>query len=246
MTSAFKLLRHWTVVALGLVLTTTTPALAADPVADFYKGKTVTIVVGYAAGGAYDLYARLLARHLGKHVPGNPNVIVQNMPGAGSMSAANHVFNVAAQDGTFLAATSAVLPFQPLLEVQAVKFDIATFHWMPVPTGETNMVSAWHTVPLASFLDARNRETVIGTSGPNSSPAFYGRIFNDVFKTRFKMVHGYAGVPESFLAMERGEVEGHTSATWTSPSRVTCRGSRMWTSCFSICRWRRPFSAGPT
>jgi tripartite-type tricarboxylate transporter receptor subunit TctC len=188
----------------------------ADAVEDFYRGKTLTIYVGFPPGGQYDIYARLLAKFLPAHLPGAPNVIVQNMVGAASLTAANHVISVAPQDGTALAATSAALPFQPLLDVKSAKFDVVRTNWLPVPTSETNLVSVWHTVPLASFLDARNRETVMGTSGVTSAPAFYGRIFNDVFKTKFKMVHGYAGSPEVFLAIERGEVEGHASSPWST------------------------------
>ena len=188
------------------------PAAAADAVADFYRDRTVTIYVGFPPGGQYDIYARLLAKHLRARLPGNPNVIVQNMTGAASLTAANHVINVAPQDGTAIAATSAALPFQPLLDVKSAKFDAVRTNWLPVPTSEINLVSVWHTVPLNAFLDARNRETVLGTSGITSAPAFYARIFNDVFKTKFKMVHGYSGSSEVFLAIERGEVEGHASA----------------------------------
>lgn len=188
----------------------------ADAVTDFYKGKTITIYVGFPPGGQYDVYARILAKFLPSHLPGSPNVIVQNMTGAASLTAANHVINVAPQDGTAIAATSAALPFQPLLDVKSAKFDAVKTNWLPVPTSEVNLVSVWHTVPLNSFLDARNRETVLGTSGITSAPAFYARIFNDLFKTKFKMVHGYAGSAEVFLALERGEVEGHASSPWST------------------------------
>jgi tripartite-type tricarboxylate transporter receptor subunit TctC len=193
------------------------PARAADAVADFYKGKTVTIIVGFAPGGAYDVYARILSRFVPKYLPGNPTVVVQNMPGAAAMTAANYAYNVAPQDGTVMASIGAVLLFQPLFDpTSATRFDVHKANWLPSPTSETNVVSAWHTSPLKSFLDARDRDTVIGTSGVNSSPAFYGRIFNDVFKTRFKMVHGFVGGSDQYLAMERGEIEVHPSSTWTS------------------------------
>jgi hypothetical protein len=164
---------------------------AEADIAAFYRGKTITIYVGFPPGGQYDVYARILAKSLPTHLPGSPNAIVQNMAGAASLTAANHVINVAPQDGTAIAATSAALPFQPLLDVKSAKFDVASTNWMPVPTSETNLVSVWHTAPINSFLEARDREVVLGTSGVTSAPAFYGRIFNDVFKTKFKMIHGY-------------------------------------------------------
>jgi tripartite-type tricarboxylate transporter receptor subunit TctC len=191
------------------------PALA-DPIEDFYKGKTVTIIVGNEAGGAYDLYARLIAKHLPKHLPGRPNTVVQNMPGAATLTAANNVFNVAPQDGTFIAATNGVLPFQPLLEGMSAKFETLKANWLPVPTSETYTVSVWHTVPLQTFLDARNRETLMGSTGQTSSASFFARVFNDVFHTKFKLISGYQGASDQFLAMERGEIEGHASSTWTS------------------------------
>jgi tripartite-type tricarboxylate transporter receptor subunit TctC len=192
------------------------PAQAADTVADFYKGKTITIVVGTEPGNPYDVNARLIQRYLPKHLPGSPSVIVTNMVGAGSMNAANYVYSVAAQDGTFINAASAPIPFLPLFDVKAAKFEARKAYWLPVPTSETFTLSVWGTVPLKTFLDARNRETVFGTTGPTSAPAYFLRLFNDIFQTKFKMIHGYGGSAAQFQAMERGEVEGHGSATWTT------------------------------
>jgi tripartite-type tricarboxylate transporter receptor subunit TctC len=193
------------------------PAFAADAMEDFYKGKTITIVVGNEAGGAYDLYARLIGKYLPKYLAGKPNVIVQNMPGASTLTAANHVFNVAPQDGTFIAATNGVLPFQPLLEGgMQVKFDPVKAQWLPTPNSETYTTSVWHTVPIMTFLDARNRETLMGSTGQTSSASFFARVFNDVFHTKFKLILGYKGSSDQFLAMERGEIDGHASATWVN------------------------------
>jgi hypothetical protein len=202
----------WTMCCLAAGL----PAFAADPIGDFYKGKTVTIVVGSEAGGPYDLYARQMARHLPRHLPGNPNVIVQNMVGGGSLQAANHVLSIAPQNGTVIAATSSNLPFSSLVDPNAPKFDPLRGHWLPGPASDTATVTVWHTVPLNSFLDARNRETVMGASSPTSNPAFYGRLLVDIFKVKFKIVTGYPSSPALFQAMERGEADGHPSATWIS------------------------------
>jgi tripartite-type tricarboxylate transporter receptor subunit TctC len=192
------------------------PAMAADTVADFYKGKTVTILVGSEAGGVYDNYSRLLARFLPKHIPGNPNVIVQQMLGAGSLTAANHVTNIGPQDGTLIASVTGNLPFAPLLDDKAARFDVLHANWLPNPATDTATVTVWHTAPVNSFLEARNKELVMGASSPNSSPAFYARIFVDVFKVKFKIVTGYASSGALFLAMEKGEADGHPSATLTS------------------------------
>jgi tripartite-type tricarboxylate transporter receptor subunit TctC len=201
---------------LFVLAATGAPAEAADAVADFYKGKRINIVVSTEAGGAYDLYARSISRHLSKHMAGNPPIIVQNMPGGGHLKASNHIFNVAEQDGTVIAATSPAVAFAPLLQVKEALFDVRKIQWLPSPTDETNMVSVWHTVPLNSFLDARERVTLMGSSGRTASPSFYGRIFNDVFKTKFKAISGYNSGPAAWLAIERGEIEGHASSTWAS------------------------------
>jgi tripartite-type tricarboxylate transporter receptor subunit TctC len=197
-------------------LLTALPTLAADPIADFYKGKTLYIMCGSEAGGPYDLYARQMARHLPRHLPGNPNVIVQNMVGGGSLQAANHVLSIAPQDGTVIAAISSNLPFSSLVDTNAPKFDPLRGHWLPGPASDTATVTVWHTVPLNTFLDARNRETVMGASSPTSNPAFYGRLLVDIFKVKFKIVTGYPSSPSLFQAMERGEADGHPSATWVS------------------------------
>jgi tripartite-type tricarboxylate transporter receptor subunit TctC len=190
-------------------------AADAQGVGDFYKGKTVTIVVGNSVGGAYDLYARLFAKYVPKYLPGAPNFVVTNMPGAATLTAANHVFNVAPQDGTFIASVNAVLPFQNLLDNSSARVDTVKANWLPIPTSETYVVIFWNTVPLTSFLDARNRETIMGSTGVGSSANLFSRVFNDVYGTRFKPVHGFGGTPDILLAMERGEVEGHPSASWS-------------------------------
>ena len=202
----------------GVLSVAAVPASAADAVASFYKGKTINIIVGYGPGGGYDLYARLMARHLPKHIPGNPTVVVQNMPGAGSLKATNHVYNVAKADGTNIAAMNAVLPFQPLISAKAARYDVVKAHWMPVPATPTAMVSVWHTVPVNSFLEMRKRVTLFGGAGPASAPAYYSRVLNEVFKTKMKIINGYRGSKNIFLAVERGELEGHASASYTSVS----------------------------
>lgn len=187
---------------------------AADAVEDFYKGKTVTIIVGSPAGGIYDVYSRTIARHMRQFVPGNPTMIVQNMPSSGSITAVNHIYFVAPQDGTVIGAPSSTAAIQPLFGVEQAKFVPQKILWLGSPTSEVAVASVWHTVPVNSLEDAKKRQVIMGSNGPNGNSGFYAKVINDVFKTKFKLVYGYQGLNDSFLAMERGEVEGYSSAFW--------------------------------
>jgi hypothetical protein len=186
----------------------------ADTVSDFYRGKNVNMIVGYEPGGTYDIWARLIARHLGKHIPGNPAVIVQYMPGAGSMTASNHIYNVALRDGTVMGLMSSANPFAPMLGMGQAKFDPLKFTWLGTPTLDTAVIPVWHTAPVNTLEDATKTEVILGSSSPNGTTGFYGRIFNDIFHTKFKVVYGYS-INEAFLAMERGEIIGHPSTFWS-------------------------------
>lgn len=187
----------------------------ADAVSDFYSGKTITMIVGYTPSGTYDIWARLVARHLPKHIPGNPTMIVQNMPGAGSLTASNHIYHVAVQDGTVMGLMSATNPFQPLLGIEQAKFDAQKYTWLGSPTVDTAVILVWANAPVSSFEDAKKTEVVLGSTSPNGTSSYYARIFNDIFKTKFKLVYGYPGMVETFMAMERGEVQGHSSPFWS-------------------------------
>jgi tripartite-type tricarboxylate transporter receptor subunit TctC len=204
-------------VVLGAALATIqAPAAgAADAVQDFYKGKTVTMVVGYTPGSTYDLWTRLVGRYLGKHIPGNPTVVVQNMPGAGSVTAANHIYNVAPQDGTMMGLMSSANPFAPMFGVTEVRFDPEKFTWLGSPTVDTAVIMVWNTAPVNTFEDAKKTQVLLGSTSPNGTSSFYTRLFNDIFKTKFKTVYGYPGMAETFIAIERGEVQGHASPFWS-------------------------------
>src|SRR5262245_44453320 len=125
----------------------------ADAVSDFYRGKTVTIIVGYTAGGGYDLYARAIGRHMGKHLPGNPNFIVQNITGAGSLNAANHLYNVSAKDGTVFGTFGRGLPMEPLIGTAKVQFDATKFTWLGSGANEISICATWHTSPVKTWAD---------------------------------------------------------------------------------------------
>jgi tripartite-type tricarboxylate transporter receptor subunit TctC len=187
------------------------PPARADGLADFYKGKTVSLVVGSSTGGGYDTMTRAIARFIGKHIPGNPTVVVRNMPGAGGITAMNYIYNTAERDGTVLALVQNNTPLEPLFGTKQARYDATRLNWLGTPSFEVAMVLLWHTVPVNSVADLKSRETQMGASGANSTPAFYTRLLNATLGTRMKLVNGYPGQNEALLAMERGELDGYPS-----------------------------------
>jgi len=190
----------------------------ADPIPDFYKGRTVTIVVSSSAAGGYDTLARAVARHIGKHVPGRPAVIVRNMVGAGGMVATNFLYHNADKDGSVIGLVQNNTPFEPLLGTKEARYDPVKFNWLGSPSVETAMVLLWHTVPVNSLDGLKAREVAVGVSGANSTPAFYTRLLNATLGTRMKPINGYPGQNDVLLAMERRELDGHPSAFFSALS----------------------------
>ena len=191
------------------------PALA-EPVADFYKGKTISLVVSSSTGGGYDTLARTIAKHIGKHIPGNPAVVVRNMPGAGGIVATNHLYNVAAKDGTVIGGVQSNTPFEPLIGTKEAKYDAAKFNWLGSPSIEVAILTLWHTAPVDTLEQTRAREVTVGASGANSTPSFYARLLNETLGTKLKIIVGYPGQTEAFLAMERGEIDGYPSVFYSA------------------------------
>jgi tripartite-type tricarboxylate transporter receptor subunit TctC len=188
----------------------------ADTVADFYKGRAVTVVVSSSAAGGYDTLARALARYMGKHLPGNPAFIVRNMPGAGGMTATNFLYNNADKDGSVIGLVQNNTPFEPLFGTKEARYDPVKFNWLGSPSSETAMVLLWHTVPVSTLAELRSREVAVGVSGANSTPAFFTRLLNATLGTRMKPINGYPGQNDVLLAMERRELDGHPSAFFSS------------------------------
>jgi tripartite-type tricarboxylate transporter receptor subunit TctC len=184
-------------------------------IADFYAKKTVTIAVGFSPGGNYDLYARLVARHIGQHIPGKPTVIVQNMPGAGSRRLANVLANVGPHDGTMIGLPNQGIAMDQVIGAEGVQFDARKFHWIGSPIDEVNVFWSWHTNPVKTVEDAKQQELVAGATGPGSPTYFYPRIMNTLIGTKFKVVSGYPGSNELDLAIEKGEVGGRVVG-WSS------------------------------
>src|SRR5262245_11193275 len=199
----------------ALACVSATPA-KPDPVADFYKGRTVTVVVSSSAAGGYDAIARMVARHMGRHVPGSPAFIVRNMPGAGGMTATNFLYNNADKDGSVIGLVQNNTPFEPLFGTKEARYDPVKFNWLGSPTFETAMVLLWNSVPVNSIEQLRTNEVAVGVSGANSTPAFFARLLNATLGTRMKLVNGYPGQNDVLLAMERREVDGHPSAFFNS------------------------------
>ncbi len=183
----------------------------ADDVADFYKGRSVTLTVSSSAGGGYDTLARTVARFLGRHVPGNPTVIVRNMAGAGGITATNFLYNNAEKDGGQIGLLQNNTPFEPMFGTKEARYEPTKFNWLGTPSVETGIFVVWHATPVNSLDDAKQREVTVGAAGVNSTPAFYARLLNEVFGTKLKVIVGYPGQTEAFFAMERGEIDGYSS-----------------------------------
>jgi len=189
-------------------------AARADPISDFYAGKTFTVTVGFSPGGIFDLYARILARHIGAHIPGKPNVIVQNLPGAGGRRLANAFQLAGPNDGTAIGITTPGIVTDQVMNAEGVQYDLRKFHWIGSPADEVNVLWVWHTTPVKTIEDARSREVPLSSTGQGSPNYFVPRILNQLMGTKFKVITGYPGANEADLAIERGEVAGRVSG-WT-------------------------------
>lgn len=196
----------------ALILTAVAaPAARAQDAAEFYHSHEVSIVVGTTPGGTYDLMARFLAPHLAQHIPGNPHVIVRNMPGAGSILAANYLWKTAPADGTIIAALLNNAAFEPLFGTTEAAYDPAKLNWIGASNAETAFLAVWHDVPITTLEDARAREIRVGASAVTSAPTFFARLLNATLGTKLKVIPGYPGSQDAFLAMQRGELDGYGS-----------------------------------
>jgi tripartite-type tricarboxylate transporter receptor subunit TctC len=206
------------VAAVCLTLAAAAPPLAAEEAGDvaaFYRGKTVTIIVGSDSGGGYDLNARALSRHMARHIPGEPTLIVQNKPGASSLAAANYVYEVAAADGRFIAAVQRPVPFQFLFGETGVRFDLRRIQWLGSTAKEPGVFVAWESAPQKTLEDLFHGEMIVGGNGPSTDTELFGRMMNNLFGTKLKIISGYPGQNEIVLAMQRGEVQGVANWSWS-------------------------------
>ena len=179
----------------------------AQPVVDF-AGKTVRFYIGTGPGGGYDTYGRLVARHIGRHLRGNPAVVPQNMPGASSLTLTNFLYNTAPRDGTAIGIINQAMPTEQYLDIANTSYDATRFNWIGRVSSAVEMAIVWHTVPVSSIEDVRRRETLMGGTGPTSSTVFIPYLLDNLAGMKFKVITGFNGTTEIALAMERGEVEG--------------------------------------
>jgi tripartite-type tricarboxylate transporter receptor subunit TctC len=183
------------------------PAVA-EPAADFYKGKTLNLIIGFPPGAGYDAYGRLLARHLGGHLPGNPNVVPQNMPGAGAMKATNYLYSVAAKDGTVIGHVPSSVIMEQLFGNPAVQFDAAKFTWIGNMDQTIGTCAVWHTSGIERFEDLMTKPTVFGGSGPSGVNSQHAAALKNLLGAKIKLIQGYPGSNQIKLAMEKGELQG--------------------------------------
>jgi tripartite-type tricarboxylate transporter receptor subunit TctC len=190
---------------------------AAEPIADFYSGKTVQMLIGFSPGGGYDIYGRTLARHLGRHIPGNPKMVPQNMPGAGSLKVVNYLYGVAPKDGTALAHFAPGVMFEPLLgHADGAQFEATKFNWLGSASREASVCAFMTSAGIKTWQDMRTKSYVIGASGGGAESDVFPTVLRNMFHLPLKIVTGYPGGTEITLAMERHEVDGRCGWSWTS------------------------------
>jgi tripartite-type tricarboxylate transporter receptor subunit TctC len=191
----------WLTLGIGL------PAAAQDAV---YKDKTISIVIGFGAGGGFDLWGRLVARHIGRHLPSNPSVVVQNMPGAGGFIAVNHIYNVAPKDGTVIGLVASSTPLGPIHGAAGARFDSTKLTWLGTPTIDTNTCVAYNSpqVKVRTLADLYETELVVGGTGPGAGTYAWPKGLAGLLGLKFKVIGGFPSASNVLLAMERGEVEG--------------------------------------
>lgn len=190
-------------------------AALADPVEDFYKGRQVRFVIGSNTGGAYDFYGRLLANHIGRHIPGNPVVVATNMPGASGVQSANYLFQIAPKDGSTIGLFNQSMVQRQMLEPESVRFDGGGFNWLGAMTTTTNVFITWHASGVKTLADARTKDVMMGALSSDGGNSIYPLLLNKFLGTRFKVVLGYQGGNTIQLAMERGEVDGRAAVVWS-------------------------------
>ena len=214
----------------GLLLPLTFLATSGAHSQETFAGKNISAIIGFGAGGGYDTWGRIVARHIGKYLPGKPSVIPQNMPGAGSYVAASHIYGVAPKDGTVFGIIARDAALGPLSGAPGARFDATKLSWIGTPTKEHNVCIAYHTVAVKSVADLREKQLILGDTGPGTGTRSYPKVLNALLGFKFKLVGGFQSSADVFLAMERGEVDGicesldsvtNRRPDWISSKKVT-------------------------
>ena len=208
-------LRHCCLPA-GVLLTCLAAPAETQTAEEFFRGKQLTMIIGSSTGGGYDVQGRLVARYLGRHLPGNPGIVVQNMPGSSSIAATNHLYNVAPKDGTSFGLVQREVLTAKLNTPQSVHFEVEKFNWIGNIDSETGLVVAWHAAPIATTGDLFKQAMIIGGTGVINDTETLPRLLNTLIGTRFRIVSGYPGTTEVLLAMENGELMGIGDWSWSN------------------------------
>src|SRR5690242_5839939 len=198
----------WLGIMLAAAVLSGVGTAGAQPASESLAGKTVSLIIGFGAGGGYDLWGRTVARHLGKHLPGNPTVVPMNMPGAGSYVATSYIYNTAPKDGTVLGIIARDAALGPITGEPGARFDPTKLSWIGSPTTETNVCIAFHTSPVKTVEDLKTKQLILGDTGPGTGTRSYPKALKDLLGLKFKLVSGFPSSADVFLAMERGEVDG--------------------------------------
>ena len=219
-------LRAGLATALALAASLLASPTRAQPADEFFRGKKeLNLITSSAVGGGYDSYSRLIAHHMSKYLPGNPTIVVQNILGGGGIRATNYIYNVAPRDGTVFALIDRGMPTAPLLyaDKSQARFDAVRFSWIGSIMRETGMGVISTRAAAANIEDAKSHALFFGATGPETDPAMYARLVNDLLGTRIKVINGYKGQPEEFQAVEKGELDGLFMSGWSGPGRAYVR-----------------------
>jgi len=214
-------LRRGAFVLAALTAASAASASYGQSLEDFYKDRRIKYILGSAGGGGYDAYTRSISRYMGKHIPGNPTFVVQNMPGAGGIVAANYLYNVSARDGSELGMTGRASAIEPLMNPadKSVRFVATKFNWIGTPQQEIGILLIWQPSPIKTLDDLKTHEVTVSSTGRAAATSVYPRLMNNMFGTKFKVIEGYKSSQEGLFAMEKGEVAGHSSGGSSSAFR---------------------------
>lgn len=214
-----RILRYAATCGAMVLAIAATVAARADEVADFYGKTDVRMIIGVAVGGSYDSSGRLVARHIGRHIPGNPRVIIQNMPGASSRVAANHIYTVAPRDGTIIGAVSEGIAMAQALGEKGIRYDAGKFAWIGTPVQPISVMAVWHTAGVKTLEEAKSKEIIVGATSVSGTNYVFPALIKELLGAKFRIVVGYDGGNAINLAMERGEVHARGSMVWAMVKR---------------------------
>ena len=209
-------MRNQLISTVAVILATVAAPGRADSVEDFYKGRTITVLIGYSPGGSYDAAGRVLARHMGRHIPGNPSLVPQNMPGAGTLNLVNYLYNVSPKDGTAFGIFARGMAMEPLIGGTNAKFDATKLTWIGSAANEISLCATYATSPVKTWNDALSKEFTVAGNGSGSDPDVFANVLRNAFGVKNRLISGYPGSAEISLAMERGEIDGRCGWSWSS------------------------------